>query len=111
MHSYKVRPGYGSDKLLIEFSSDSSDNKFVADLRTVLRGAGLVSHSKEDHIFNFIAHFESPVGPFDIDNDEWGYVWIYADANQDAIHFMDHLLQRSGLFKKEEVDYKEYELQ
>ena len=34
-HGYKVRPAYGSSKLLIEFKPDSSDERFVADLRLV----------------------------------------------------------------------------
>lgn len=107
MHGYKVRPGYGSDKLLIEFGSDSSDKKFIANLNAVLKRAGLIHHSIKDWFLT--PRFRTPTGPFDIDYDEWGFVWIFADENQEAIHYIDDLLQKSGLFQKEEVDYKQYE--
>lgn len=107
MHSYKVRPGYGSGKLLIEFHSDSSEEKLVADLNAVLKAAGLIYHSIKDYFL--IRRFKTPTGPFEVDYDEWGFVWVFADENQDAIHFIDQLLQKSGLFQKEDVDYKQYE--
>lgn len=77
MHSYKVRPGYGSKKLLIEFIADSSEKKLVADLNTVLKSAGLINHSIK---YYFIApHYKTPTGPFELRYDEWGFVWIHAD--------------------------------
>ena len=35
-------------------------------------------------------------------------VWVCADQNQDAIHFVDRILSESGKFEKDEVDFKEY---
>lgn len=106
MHRYKVRPGYGSDKLLIEFNYDPTE-KLHADLNAVLKGAGLIHHSIKDYFM--IPRYKTPTGPFELDHDEWDFIWIHAEENQDAIHYIDQLLQRSGLFQKEEVDFKQYE--
>jgi len=107
MHGYKVRPGYESNNLLIEFIPDSSEEKLIADLNAVLKEAGLTYRSIKDWFL--IPRYKTPTGPFEVDYDEWGFVWILADENQAAIHLLDKVLQKSGLFHKEDVDYKQYE--
>ena len=107
-HTYKVRPGYGSDKLLIEFGADSSDERFVSDLRSVLAEHDLIPKSKEDLVFKYRFTYDSPSGPFELDDDEWGSLWVHADDNQDAIHYVDRILGESGRFQKEEVNYEDY---
>ena len=107
-HTYKVRPGYRSKKLLIEFGPDSSDERFVSDLRSVFAEHNLIPKSKEDLIFMSIATFDSPCGPFEVDHDEWSIVFVHAEENQDAIQYVDRILSESGRFQKEEVDYEDY---
>ena len=107
-HTYKVRPGYRSEKLLIEFGPDSSDKRFVSDLRSVLAENGLKRTRKQDLVLAFNDTYDSPCGPFDLYSDEWGFVSVGADENQDAIHCVDHILSESGRFRKEEVNYEDY---
>ncbi len=108
MHKYKVRPGYGSDKLLIEFGMVGTDKQFASALHSVLKSNDVKAGKREDFIFLERANMTSPAGPFRLEGDEWHFVWIHAQDNQDAIHFMDRILQESGLFEKEEVDFNEY---
>ena len=109
MYKYRVRPGYGSTKLLIEFMSDSSDEAFVAALRSVFSASGVRAQTKEDLVFLFRTVMQSPVGSFELDHDEWSMVWVHADENQDVIPYLDRILTASGQFQKEEVDFAQYE--
>ncbi len=108
MHKYKVRPGYGSSKLLIEFGPDASDQQFADDLCSVLKKNGFIMFSASNRIFHSIAEFNSPKGSLSIDADEWGFVWGHAEDDQPVIHYVDTLLQKSGLFEKDEVDFRDY---
>lgn len=107
-HTYKVRPGYGSKQLLIEFGPESYNERFVSDLRSVLAGHNLIPKRKQDLIFQFITVFDSPCGRFELVADEWSFVFVLADENQDAIQYVDRILCESGRFQKEEVNYDEY---
>lgn len=108
MHSYKIRPGYGSDKLLIEFGSSSSDEQFIADLKALFAAHECRKQSTEDMVFCMTITFDSPSGLFQMDHDEWGFVFLQADRNQAAIHYLDEVLQSSGRFKREQVDFRDY---
>ena len=107
-HPYKVRPGYRSEKLLIEFGPDSSDERFVSDLRSVLAAHGLIPKSEQDLVFMFIRTFDSPGGVFELTCDEWSMVWVQAEENQDAIMYVDRILSESGRFQKESVRFEDY---
>ena len=107
MHSYRVRPGYGSEKLLIEFGPSSVDERFVADLKNVLSQQGLRPRGTDHYVIGEAIFFDSPAGPFELDDDGWA-VFVHADNNPAAIHYLDEIFQRSGLFRKEEVDYSKY---
>ncbi len=108
MHKYKVRPGYGSSKLLIEFEPDASDRQFADDLCGVFKQNGFILVSTSDLMFLSTAEFNSPKGSLSIATDEWGFVWGHAEDDQPVIHYVDTLLQKSGLFEKEEVDFRDY---
>ena len=108
MHSYKVRPGYRSDKLLIEFGPSSSDEQFIADLKALFAAQGCRKRGAEDIVFLVTTTFDSPSGLFQLDHDEWGFVFLHADGNQAAIHYLDKILQSSGRFKREHVHFRDY---
>ena len=109
MFKYRVRPGYGCKKLLVEFMPDSSNESFLAALRSVFAANSIKRKSKEDLVFLFRTVMESPAGFFVLDHDEWGMVWIHAEANQPVIPYLDRILAASGQFQKEEVEYAQYE--
>jgi hypothetical protein len=107
-HTYKVRPAYGSDRLLIEFGPSSSDKEFVADLCDILKGSGLLPKDEVDLVFLTIVHFDTPAGPLEMELDEWGGGFFLAEEDQDAIHFLDRILQESGRFRRESVNFEDY---
>jgi hypothetical protein len=109
MYRYRVRPGHGSKKLLVEFMSDSSDEAFLAALRSVFSANGIKAKRKEDLLFLFRTVMDSPAGSFEVDHDEWSMVWIHADDNQNVIPYLDRVLAASGQFQKEEVNLTQYE--
>ena len=109
MYRYRVRPGYGTTKLLIEFMSDSSDEAFVAALRSAFSANGIKAKTKEQSLFCFQTVMDSPGGSFEVDHDEWSMIWVHADENQNVIPYLDRILTASGEFQKEEVDFSQYE--
>jgi hypothetical protein len=108
MYRYRVRPGYGSKKLLVEFMSDSSDEGFLAALRSVFSANGIRATGEEAQLFRFRTIMDSPAGSFELDHDEWSMVWVHADENQNVIPYLDCILTASGQFQKEEVDFAQY---
>jgi hypothetical protein len=109
MYKYRVRPGYGSSKLLIEFMSDSSDEAFVAALRSVFSVNGVKAKMENDDLFQWWAVMDSSAGSFELVHDDWSMVWVHADDNQNVIHYLDRILTASGQFQRDEVDFTQYE--
>ena len=110
-HPYKLRPGYGSGELLIEFDSVVDDRHFVYDLCRVLQQGGfVVTRKSADFSDCWFICFSSPYGALDICRDEWGGVFGHGRvvSDQSALRCADRLLQRSGLFERVKVDYAEY---
>lgn len=108
MHRYKVRPGYGSQKLLSEFGTDTSDEVLWDDIVGVLKDAGARPVGTADLIVDICVAFECDAGRFEMHHDEWGFFWCHADSHQEAIAFVDSALARSDDFTKIEVDPSEY---
>ena len=107
MHSYRVRPGYGSDKLLIEFGPSFGDPQFWADLKSVFLRQGFKPGKSGHYVVGVFTILDSPAGLFKLEDDGWAG-FIVADKNQAAVHYLDQVFQSSSLFRKEEVDYSEY---
>ena len=51
MTKYRVRPGRGSDQLIVEFISDSTDRQFLADLRDVFARNGVMARRADGLVF------------------------------------------------------------
>jgi len=109
-YKYHLRPGYGSDKLLLEFILDSSDTDFDKDLFTTLKDIGPKIERAENLWMNdeIEFHISSDKGDFLFSKDVWDFAFILADNNQSCIKLIDEMLNNSSLFKKEEVDFEKY---
>jgi hypothetical protein len=109
-HKYLLRPGYGSDKLLLEFILDSSDTDLYQDLFTTLKDINPKIEAVDDLWVNdeILLHISSDNGDFLFSKDFWGFVFILADNNQSCIKLIDEILNNSSWFKKEEVDFEKY---
>lgn len=108
---YRLRPGYGSDKLLLEFLLDSTDTAFIQDLLTTLKAMHPVVNSVKDLWMNdeVLWSVSSSQGAFLLSKDSWGFAFITAEENQSCLQLIDELLNNSSLFEKEEVDFKKHE--
>ena len=109
-YKYHLRPGYGSDKLLLEFILDSSDTKFYQDLLTTLKDINPKVDAVEDLWMNdeVLLQITSDEGSFLLSKDIWDFAFIMAEKNQSAIKCVDEILNNSNLFEKEEVNFENY---
>ena len=108
---YRLRPGYGSDKLLLEFILGSSDTEFIKDLLTALKDISPVIDSVADLWMNdeVLFSMSSTQGAFLLSKDIWDFAFITAEENQSCLKLIDSILSNNSLFEKEEVDFKNYE--
>ena len=125
LHRYKLRPGYGSNELLLEFESQIDDRLFVEELFRVLTSGGFtVTRLNAIGIFvecaavdfaedkQYCVWFSSPYGTFTVSVDEWGGIFGHGlkTSDQSALRHADKLLKQSGLFERIEVDSFDYRL-
>lgn len=110
MYKYKVRPGYGSKKLLVEFSPGKADEAFFGSIFKALEPIKVKTVDVVDLWMNdeIIWNMKSNVGEFELSKDIWDMVFILADDNQSVIKIIDDLLQKNHSFVKENVDCDEY---
>jgi hypothetical protein len=112
----RVRPGYGSKKLLVEFCGDHRCAGFP-NVGEILRQA---LHASPVKLFNFdeakvaiatdryVGLWTYSNGSYEIDDDTWG-LWIQCrENNHQVIGDIEHALIRSGLFEKDEVNFEDY---
>lgn len=111
-YTYKLRPGYGTERLLLEFNGLEDPEYFLFELLHMLGLAGFKSKEmlnlwRNDEIQ---VNLTSPNGAILVSLDVWGLVFIVGNNNQTDILRIDELLQKSGAFLKKEVDYERYQL-
>lgn len=109
-YKYRLRPGYGSDKLFLEFLLDSTDTEFDKDLFTTVKDINPKVETSEDLWMNdgVLLHVSSDNGAFTLSKDIWDFAFIMAEDNQACINRIDEILRDSNLFEKEEVDFEIY---
>ena len=109
-YKYRLRPGYGSDKLLLEFLLASTDTEFDKDLFSALKDMNPKVDTVEDIWMNdeVLLHVSSDKGTFTLSKDIWDFAFIMAENNQHCIKFIDEILTKSNLFEKEEVNFEDY---
>lgn len=57
---------------------------------------------RDHYVFGETIRFDSPVGPFELDDDGW-YVCIHSENHQGVIHYLDRMLHSSGLFRRDKA--------
>ena len=109
-YKYHLRPGYGSDKLLLEFFEDNFKTPLREDLPDALREINpQVATREDDWLRDEIACLiSSDQGAFDYLKDNWGFAFFMADDNQTGLLHLEACLARSRLFEKVEVDFTKY---
>jgi hypothetical protein len=109
MHKYKVRPGYGTTELLIEFNVEP-DEIFFGDLYGVLKEINVSTINITDLWVNdeVIFNLDSDHGQFELSKDIWDFVFIMATKNQVIISIISNLLNQSGRFIQEKANFNDY---
>src|SRR5688572_21119870 len=109
-YRYKLRPGYGSSQLLIEFIIIKEPDNFIKVLLEILTARGFLFNGTTDVWMNdeIWIHLQSSNGKIIVTKDVHGFVFILGENNQMDILRIGTILLKSGLFEKEETDYSKY---
>jgi hypothetical protein len=109
-YTYRLRPGYGSDKLLLEFLLGRTDTEFDKDIFSALKHINPKVDTVEDLWMNdaVLLHVSSDKGAFTLSKDIRDFAFIMAENNQPCINLIDEILRNSNWFVKEEVDFENY---
>lgn len=109
-YKYYKRPGYGTEKLLLEFILESPETKIENDLLSTLKDINPKIDSIIDLWMNDEVLFKisSDKGSFLLSKDIWGFAFIMADENQPVIECIDEILKNNSLFERQEVDFEKY---
>ena len=110
MYKYTVRPAYGSEELLIEFSPEKADKSFFDNLFGAIADLSLKIIDVHDLWMNdeIIIALDSVEGEFEISRDVWDYAFILAKDNQKIIPRIADLLTKSKHFTEVLVDFADY---
>jgi len=109
-YKYRFRPGYGSDKLLIEFTSGVENKSFVHDLFDTIKELNPKIHDLQDLWMNdeVLYSVNSDLGQFILSKDIWNLAFIMSDDNQVCVTQINNLLIKDNRFEKVEVDFSDY---
>lgn len=107
MDKFTVRPGYGSQNLLIEFVTSKSAEDFRADFLKILNHLKYTPTGIKDVIFYELIEFKSTFGKFYFELDEWGFFWISAENNQ-VIENLAEQLETLPELERYEVNWDKY---
>ncbi len=110
MYKFRCRPGYKSDKLLIEFTKGVEKDSFFTDLLKALSKIEMKVDSVDDLWMNdeFLINIKSKIGEFFFSKDIWDFAFIMSETNQEAIKKICYILSKNKYFIKEEVNFDDY---
>lgn len=116
LEKFRVRPGYKSKELLVEFCGDHRVSSYP-DISNLIQSA--LNAKPKEHPYidtvhiglatdQFISLWEYSNGEYELDDDTWGYFILAPRNNAQVIGDIEKALLQSGLFIKEEVDFADY---
>ncbi len=111
-YTFKLRPGYGSEELLLELDGKDEPNQLQEDLFLILLQNGFKQGKAEDIWQNdeWCFYFHSKEGTVLLSRDTvWDFFFLIGeDKNQADILKLEQLLSENPLFEKIMVDYSDY---
>jgi hypothetical protein len=110
IYKYYLRPGYGSEKLLIEFMSGVEEETFLLHLFDAIKSIHPEIIDLHDLWMNdeVLHSINSILGQFTLSKDIWNFAFIMSDDNQTCIAKINDLLIADNRFEKIEVDFDNY---
>jgi hypothetical protein len=109
-YKYHFRPGYNSEKLIIEIFDVVDGKKFGKDFLAAIKEIS-PKVVKDDENWDFdSASYDlyTDLGKAILSMDAYDLVFIEADDNQNCLIKIDSILQNDERFEKVEVDSKNY---
>jgi hypothetical protein len=109
-YKYYLRPGYGSEKLLIEFISGVESDTFINDLFDAIKNIKPEIIDLADLWMNdeVLYSINSTLGEFTLSKDIWDLAFIMSEDNQTYIAKINELLIADNRFEKIEIDFNNY---
>lgn len=109
-YKYHLRPGYKSQKLLIEIFSGVEDECFLTDLLDSVTEINPKVDKINDLWMNdeIFMEVSSDLGSFSISKEIWDLAFIMSDNNQECITRINLLLSENKNFQKVEVNFEDY---
>lgn len=109
-YKYKLRPGYKTNDLLIEFDVVEKPDLLIHVIIELLSDAGFEIPDIPDVIGNGELWIEvtSKQGSAFINIDNWDIIFILANNSQRTILYIDAILLGSGHFLKLDTDPADY---
>ncbi len=111
IYSYRLRPGYQSKALLLEFriqDNEYADLKYQLNRILIHISPKLIKETDVWHQDQRWFLYDSTIGEYEISVDSWGFVFILSEENQSAILSIETLLKNDANFQKEEVNFQNY---
>ncbi|BCE01496.1 hypothetical protein TYM08_P1559 [Marinicellulosiphila megalodicopiae] len=110
MYKFKIRPGYKSSNLLIDFTIDNADDLFFGTLYDALSPLNISELDLTDLWVNdeIIFQCNSDLGRFEITRDFYDLVFILAENNQRVIKKISELLSNHKSFSNQSFNSSEY---
>lgn len=110
MYQYYFRPAYHSEELLIDIFSGAENETFINDFLNAIdeikpKMIDILDVWMNDEVLMTI---DSEIGIFSLSKDIWGFGFIMAEKNQEALIRINSILEKSEMFEKIEVDFEKY---
>jgi len=116
MERFSIRPGYGSDVLLVEFLGDHRGDGYppVGALLAEALGAAAAPMSALDRELalasdGLISKWRYAGGEYEIDDDGWSLFILAPTNNQAVMADIERALIASERFVKQPVDFAKYQ--
>ena len=116
MEKFRVRPGYKSKELLVEFWGEQRSEDFP-DIQGILAQGLEAKPAKHPTLDTttiamatdeFITLWKYKNGEYELADDTWAFFIHAPDNNIQVISDIERVLLASGQFIKEEADFSEY---
>jgi hypothetical protein len=116
MEKFRVRPGYKSKELLVEFCGDHRADAFP-NIAKILAQALDAKAGKHPDLNTttlamatdeFISYWTYRNGSYEIDDDVWACFILAPQNNVQIIADIENALLNTGLFVKDDVEYGKY---
>jgi hypothetical protein len=105
---YRLRPGYHSQKLLIEIYKGADKEYFLNDLLDAL--GPLQPRLRKEHSLpdEMLYCVKSDAGSFTFSIDNWGIAFMMDADNEQCMNTLKALLENDTRFQRSEVDFSKY---